>query len=245
MRINVNRRIVARALLATTGVLAAVSVAACNGTATGSLSAGNPPATQRSGSAVQTTVAGAPSQVYTSPVDPPSTATGASAPNSAPAPAPQATVTDTAITGCGSSQLRLSFGGGDAGMSQEETVLRFTNVGRTSCTITGFPGVSYVAGDNGTQVGAPAVRSGPMGAKITLAPGQVASTVIHSVQAGVFDPGVCRPTPVRGYRVYPPNNTAAMFIALPSGVRGCAGTSPDPQLNVYTLKRGLGDPDRP
>lgn len=242
MRINVNRRIAARALLATTGVLAAVSVAACNGTATGSLSAGNSPATQSS-SVVQTTVAGAPSQVYTSPMGPASTSTGAPATNSS--PAQQATVTNTAVTGCRSSQLKLSFGGGDAGMSQEETVLRFTNAGRTSCTIAGFPGVSYVAGANGTQVGAPAVRSGPMGARITLAPGQVASTVIHSVQVGVFDPAVCKPTPVRGYRIYPPNNTAAMFIALPNGVRGCAGTSPDPQLNVYTLKRGLGDPDRP
>jgi hypothetical protein len=248
MRINVNRRIVARAMLATTGVLAAVSVAACNGTATGSLSANNSPATAQSSSAVQTTVADAPTQPFTSPIDTSPIDTGPAAPASGTptAAASHPTVTGATTPGtCRSSQLKLSFGGGDAGMSQQERVLRFTNASRTSCTIVGFPGVSYVAGDNGAQVGAAAVREGHIGARITLAPGQVASTVIHSVDVGVFDPSVCKPTPVRGYRVYPPNNTAAMFIPLPSGVRGCAGNPPDPQLGVYSVKRGPGNPDQP
>jgi hypothetical protein len=103
-----------------------------------------------------------------------------------------------------------------------------------------------VAGDNGVQVGAPAVRTGHIGARIVLAPGQTASTVIHSVNAGVYDPTMCKATTVRGYRIYPPDETRSMFIPLANGVQACSSLKlPDPQLGVYTLKRGLGDPDRP
>jgi hypothetical protein len=117
-------------------------------------------------------------------------------------------------------------------------------VGSRSCVIAGFPGVSYVTGDNGRQVGEPAVHGGKIGPQITLAPGQVASTVIHSVNAGVFDPSACRPTPVRGYRVYAPDDLAAMFIPLGAESQGCAGNPPDPQLSVLTVISGAGDPDR-
>ncbi|HVV23111.1 MAG TPA: DUF4232 domain-containing protein [Pseudonocardiaceae bacterium] len=250
MSVTINRRIVARTLLAATGVLAAVSLAACNGTATGALSVSSPTTTGTQ-STVQTTVADAPSQPYTAPVgsSPGTAAPGAAAPGNAAAGTPArhapATVTSTATPECRSNVLRLSFGGGDAGMSQQYRVLRFTNVGKRSCFVVGFPGVSYVTGDNGRQVGAPAVREGHIGARVVLAPRQVASTVIHSVDVGVFDASQCKPTTVRGYRIYPPDETRSMFIALSGGVRGCAGTSPDPQLSVYTIKRGPGSPDQP
>lgn len=78
--------------------------------------------------------------------------------------------------------------------------------------IAGFPGVSYVADDRGTQVGAPAVREGKIGKQITLAPGQFASTVIDAVAAQVFDPIVCELTPVRGYRIYPPDETVSLAV---------------------------------
>jgi hypothetical protein len=241
MRVMITRRVAARTLLATTGVLAAVSLAACTGGVTGSVSASQPQ--QPTNTSPQTSVAAAPSQAYTSPVG---SAQATGTPTNAPTPtAPPATVTSNTTPACKANMLRLSFGGGDAGMSQRETVLRFTNVGGRSCVIAGFPGVSYVAGPNGTQVGAAAVRTGPMGPRVVLGPAQVASTVIHSVDVGVFDANVCKPTPVRGYRIYAPGDTAAMFIPLGNGTEGCAGTSPDPQLDVHSIKLGLGSPDQP
>lgn len=241
MRVMINRRVFARVLLATTGVVAAVSLAACTGTVTGSGS------TNQQAPAATTSVAAAPSAPYTAPAasTPPGSAQAAGTPTSTLANNPPATVTSHVTPNCKANVLRLSFGAGDAGMSQQETVLRFTNVGNTSCVIYGYPGVSYVAGPNGTQVGAPAQRSGPARPRIVLSPGQVASTVIHSVDVGVFDPNVCKPTAVRGFRVYAPGDTAAMFIPLANGAEGCAGTSPDPQLNVSSIQPGLGDPDRP
>jgi hypothetical protein len=233
--------VVSRAVLAAAGVLAAtVAVAGCTGGATagsaapnGSLAAG-----------ATTTVVGAPTDTYTAPAGQPTT-TGTT--GTAPAAGTRPTVVATRTAGipeCKPASLKLSFGGGDAGMSQQHTVLRFTNVGSRSCVIVGFPGVSYVAGARGAQVGAPAVRVGRIGSQVTLTPGQVASTVVSSVSVGVFDPATCRPTPVRGYRIYPPDSTASMFIPLRAGVSGCAGRTPDPQLTVVTIRRGLGSPDQ-
>src|SRR5262249_6216766 len=110
-----------------------------------------------------------------------------------------------------------------------------------NCVIVGFPGVSYVAGDNGTQVGAPAQRDGAEGKQITLAPGSTAFSPVDAVEVPVFDASDCGPTPVRGFRVYPPDETASLFVSLPAGSEGCARTTtPVPQLSVQTIQPGSG-----
>jgi hypothetical protein len=53
------------------------------------------------------------------------------------------------------------------------------------------------------------------------------------VNVANYDAAVCRPTPVRGLRVYPPGDTAALFV--PAEGTGCAGTPPGDQLSVQTL----------
>jgi len=234
---TLGRRTYARVLLAGTGVVAVVALAGCSGslTASGQVSNGQTPTT--GGSPATTSTVSTPAGSMTG-------GTGAGMPNSGSGNAVAATHSPS-IPECKAATLALSFGGSDAGMSQQEQVLRFTNVGKRSCVIVGFPGVSYVTGDNGQQVGAPAVRTGKIGTQITLAPGAVASTVIHSVDVGVFDASACRPTPVRGYRIYAPDDRASMFIAVRAGVQGCAGTTPDPQLSVVSIKAGSGNPDQP
>jgi hypothetical protein len=241
MRTNISGRIVARTVLGAAGVLTAVAVVGCSG-GTASFTGSATP--NGSGTNAATTTVVAPqTQTFTAPA---ATSDATSATTSRGTPATVAnsrTVASSKTPECKPGGLRLSFGDGDAGMSQQHRALRFTNVSSTSCVIVGFPGVSYVAGDKGAQVGAPAVRSGKIGAQITLKPGQVASTVISSVDVGVFDPSVCKPTSVRGYRIYPPDSTASMFIALPGGTKGCAGSPPDPQLSVVSITRGNGDVD--
>jgi hypothetical protein len=228
-----NTTVLTRGVLVATGLLAAVGVSACTGSLTASGTA-NPGSTSSAQTTVDTTVAQPAAGGFTAATQPP-----ANVP-------PAVAATRSPLTPeCKAPSLKLSFGGGDAGMSQQYRVLRFTNVGSRSCVIVGFPGVSYVAGAGGTQVGAPAVRDGKIGAQVTLAPGAVASTVIHSVDPGVFDPNACQPTAVRGYRVYAPDDTAAMFIPLSGQAQGCAGTTPDPQLSVVTIKPGPGNPAQP
>ena len=70
----------------------------------------------------------------------------------------------------------------------------------------------------------------------------VASAIVGMTDHGVFDAKVCRPTPVAGFRVYPPDETASMYLALPNGGTGCAGETPSPQLRVTAIKAGPGQP---
>jgi hypothetical protein len=134
---------------------------------------------------------------------------------------------------CKSSELKLSFGhDSDHAMQKTYTSIQFTNTGQRTCTLQGFPGVSYVAGDNGQQVGLPANRSGNQGPTITLRPGASTNAGLVIVNADPFPADQCKPVDVRGLRVYPPNETAAMF--LPTSGRGCAGGA-GPLLTVSSV----------
>ena len=135
---------------------------------------------------------------------------------------------------CTAAELSLSLGQGDAGAGSVYRPLVFTNKGTRTCELTGFPGVSYVAGDDGHQVGPAAVMNGPHGPEISMAPGESSQAQVQFVQVANFDAAVCKPTPVRGLRVYPPGETASMFVAMDGGT-GCAGTPPGPQLSVQTM----------
>ena len=112
-------------------------------------------------------------------------------------------------------------------------VLVFTNRGDRSCELQGFPGVSYVAGDDGQQVGPAAARTGDRGKSVPIAPGGTALAQLRQVNVANFDAATCQPTPVRGLRVYPPGETAAVFVPL--GGTGCAGTPSGPQLTVQAV----------
>lgn len=217
----------ARILLMATGAVAAVAVAGCSGIGHASpapVTSSNTQAAQRSQNTGQSAGSGGAT---------PADQAAPVADRSASSPTPE----------CKAGSLRLSFGGSDAAMNQRYTVLRFTNKGNRSCVIVGFPGVSYVGGDDGRQIGAPAQRNGGIRPQITLAPGQVASTVIHSVNGGVLPD--CQQADARGYRIYPPDDTASRYLPFPGGdLQVCANPS-DPQLDVSSIKPGAGDPDTP
>jgi hypothetical protein len=88
--------------------------------------------------------------------------------------------------------------------------------------------VSYVAGDAGTQVGPAAQRTNVIGtgspATVTLAPGAVAFAALRITDYSAYPPATCSAESVRGFRIYPPGNTAAGFYALPAATKACNGT---------------------
>jgi hypothetical protein len=134
---------------------------------------------------------------------------------------------------CRSVALAVSLGPAEAAAGSLYRPLLFRNNGPTACELRGFPGVSYVAGDNGRQIGRSAQETGGRGSAVRIPSGGSAEAVLQLVRVGNFDPAACRPTPVRGLRVYPPGETAAVFVPEPG--TGCAGSPPDPQLLVRTL----------
>ncbi|GAA1213614.1 DUF4232 domain-containing protein [Prauserella alba] len=137
---------------------------------------------------------------------------------------------------CLAADLELSLGRGQGTAGTHYRPLRFTNVSDSPCVIHGFPGVSYVAGDDGHQVGAAAHRTGNKGAPVTLQPGRTAHADVGFVQVRNYDPAECKPTPVRGLRVYPPHETNSMFVKAPG--TGCAEFPGGQQLTVATVQPG-------
>jgi hypothetical protein len=148
---------------------------------------------------------------------------------------------------CESADLRASLGGGAGqGMSQDHTGLQLRNVGSSACTLYGYPGVSWVAGADGHQVGAAAVRapdaSGAAEGTVTLAPGATASAPLDIVDAAAIPQASCKPVPVTGLRIYPPGERAALFIALATSSGGygeCSVATKQPTLIIGYVQPGV------
>jgi len=156
--------------------------------------------------------------------------TGGSTPTTAPASqAGPGTCLATDLTGgLGASQ-------GAAGTIYTDVVL--TNTSAASCTLYGYPGVSFVTGPGGSQVGAPANRNAISPAtQVTLAPGGQANTLLALTDVGVFPPSECQPTTVGWLRVYPPGDYGSLYVQY--STQTCALTS-KVVMTVSAVRPGL------
>ncbi len=181
-----------------------------------------------------TACAGAPPTTMQAPVSPP--ASGSAAPTATAAThaiRPSEEADAAGLPRCTAGELSASLGEGDAAAGSVSRPLIFTNTGSHTCELRGFPGVSYVAGDDGHQVGPAAAMSGERGAQVPIAPGATARAQLQLVDVQNYDPAVCHPVPVRGLRVYPPGDTAALFVPVEG--TGCSTTPPGNQLSVKTI----------
>ena len=143
--------------------------------------------------------------------------TGAKATRSS---APQADVRVASLR-CRTSQLSITLGRADGTAGSLYIPLVLRNTGSTMCLLRGYPGVSFV-GDAGRQVGEAATRSGVV-RLVRLAGGGVAHATLRVVDHFAYDPATCRPTAVRGFRVYPPGSTTSAFVSSPGTT--CGSTS--------------------
>ncbi|MCU1456216.1 MAG: hypothetical protein JWL73_308, partial [Actinomycetia bacterium] len=103
---------------------------------------------------------------------------------------------------CATSSLAIVLRPGSPGAGQVYANLVFTNNGATSCTMSGYPGVSLLDA-SANQIGQPATRKGGTVAPVRLTPGGSASAVLHTVNAGIA-PGPCLAPSVK-VKVFPPN----------------------------------------
>lgn len=131
--------------------------------------------------------------------------------------------------------VRLGAAGHAAGSAYRPIV--FTNIGSATCTLRGYPGVSYVAPTTGRQVGAAAGRDSAQAVRtVTLAPGGHAAALLQLVDYLVYPPARCVAKAVSGLRVYPPGSTTAAYVAFASPQRACS--SGVAQLSVRAVVRG-------
>ncbi|MEJ4097467.1 DUF4232 domain-containing protein [Corynebacterium bovis] len=124
---------------------------------------------------------------------------------------------------CRTRDLSVTATRPEGAAGSEEFSLMFTNNGRSSCSLRGYPGVSFVGNSNGTQLGAGASREAVSGSLpvVTLASGASATA---SGRAGTRPADECRPTPADGLRVYPPDETTAAYVDMP-GLVACADSA--------------------
>jgi hypothetical protein len=121
---------------------------------------------------------------------------------------------------CATSALRASMPAiGNAASGHSGYPVNLTNDSSASCTLNGYPGVSFVTGAGGTQIGAAAARAttsylftAQPPQAITLAPGQTAHADLQLVTAGNFSPSQCGLVTAHWVRVYPPNQTAPLYV---------------------------------
>ena len=150
---------------------------------------------------------------------PPATGTP-SATSSATAPAMGNTGAPGFCKAAGLSAATDASGGGAAGSVYMK--LNLTNTGSEACVLRGFAGVSLAADAAGAPIGAPATRdeaTAPV--DVLLAPGQTGSAVLRYTQAGNYSD--CAITDAAGYRIYPPEDTASLFLPQPTKACSNAG----------------------
>lgn len=137
---------------------------------------------------------------------------------------------------CLTADLTASLGAPNGAAGTIYYQLRLTNKGGAACTLAGYPGVSFVAGASGAQVGAGAARTPGNATALTLAPGQSASSALGIAVASNYG-SACQITDVAGLRVYPPGQTTALFV--PHSDQACANQA-DVLLHVGPLGTATG-----
>jgi len=163
---------------------------------------------------------------------PSSAAAGGATPTTAPA-----SLAPAAVGTCLASNLKGSLGTSQGAAGTLYTDLVLTNTSGASCTLYGYPGVSFVTGPGGSEIGAPADRNSisPV-TQVTLAPGGQANVLIALTDVGVYPAAQCQPTSVSWLRVYPPGDYGSLYVQ--DSTQTCAMMS-QVVLRVSAVRPGL------
>ena len=133
-------------------------------------------------------------------------------------------------------QAKVANAEGAAGSVYQN--IDFTNVGSTTCSLYGYPGVSLGTGLPFKQTGAAASRSTTASpAVVTLSPGQTANALLRVTQALNYPPAKCAPTKTAYLQIFPPNQTTAIYLAY--AATGCTSTSVN-LLTIGVVQAGAG-----
>jgi hypothetical protein len=138
--------------------------------------------------------------------------------------------------GCLATGLKAQLGlsQGTAGTIYQVIVL--TNTSNATCTLYGYPGVSFVTGIGGSQIGKPASKN-PVVAKalVTLTPGAKADVLLAVHDAGAVPN--CKITPVHWLRIYPPGDYSSVYVQY--NTQACANHGIS-IMSVSPVRAGAG-----
>jgi hypothetical protein len=135
-------------------------------------------------------------------------------------PSPSASPTAAGAPACANGTLQVKLRGEQGYAGGVDLAINFTNTTSAACTLYGYPGVSLVSSSH-AQIGLAAKRTTTAPAEVvTLAPGATGHAQLQIADALNFPTSACGPVQAADLRVYPPGQTAAVF--LPDHSQGCA-----------------------
>jgi hypothetical protein len=144
----------------------------------------------------------------------------------------QARPATTSVPACGTSLETWFAPDGDGFAGGASYVVEFSNIGKATCTIRGYPTVKLP--ENGTQAGLRATTFGAAPATVTLKQGQTVHVALIIRDASA----ICKPVPANGLRVQPPGKTQARDFRLTAfGARRGKST-----MSVDAVNPGIGIP---
>jgi hypothetical protein len=154
---------------------------------------------------------------------PSSTPTATATPVSSPSTTPATSAAATTPAVAGPAPCPTRYLGVKAGLSQGTAgsiyqVIDFTNISNVSCTLYGYPGISFAStGSTGGQIGLAAKENPtPPRELVTLAPGATANALLRIVDAGNFSPATCDMVTAHWLVIYPPNQTTPVYLSYTS-----------------------------
>jgi uncharacterized protein DUF4232 len=186
------------------------------------------------------------------PSSPPSSspaAQGSTPPSSPAAPSPipsssPGSPSAAATEACSTSGLKVVVNTAQAGAAAGSTYypIKFTNATGSTCTLFGYPGVSFSSGPGGSRIGRAAARN-PAGkpVTVTLASGASAHATVQVAEAGNYSKSSCKPVTAHWLKVYPPNQVAPAYVNFT--VQACSAMLPRAtggQLSIYAMRSGPG-----
>ncbi len=119
--------------------------------------------------------------------------------------------TPAGAPGCLASGLQAQLGAAQGTAGTIYQVIVLTNTSASSCTLQGYPGVSFVTGPGGHEIGAPAARNPAVAVTLlTLPAGGKANVLLAVHDAGAF--GGCRLTSADWLRIYPPGDYGSLYV---------------------------------
>jgi hypothetical protein len=153
----------------------------------------------------------------------PPSGTPSATPVSSPSTTPATSAPATTPAVAGPAPCPTRYLGVKAGLSQGTAgsiyqVIDFTNISNVSCTLYGYPGISFAStGSSGSQIGLSAKENPtPPRELVTLAPGATANALLRIVAAGNFPPATCGMVTAHWLVIYPPNQTTPVYLKYTS-----------------------------
>ena len=145
------------------------------------------------------------------------------------------TTEEPAVAGCKNGQISVTNAGGGSGLGHQDQVILFTNQSRSTCSLTGFPGVAGLDAEGNQVVQAQRTPGGYLGGlppgvtvppTVPLMPGQTASAVIEGTDVPVGSATTCPHYPA--LLVTPPGLSDSVRVSVsdqgtnPPGFPGCS-----------------------